>query len=82
MRDFDGKEKYMLIDMIFKDNVKKSFSLDMLCEILRTDQVEKVRLILEQMERVEQKITSGPVTIDGEEVYVYISMEAYQMDGR
>ncbi len=78
--NFAGKEKYDCIDLVYKTYPKKSFSIDMLCEVLETRMKEEVQLILDQM-ILEGKLEQGPIDVDGKELWVYASKEAYVEDG-
>ena len=74
--DFEGKEKYTLIDLVFKEHKDKSFSVDMLARALHTSNKESVQLVCDQMV-IEEKIVGGPVIIDRLEINVYASSQAY-----
>ena len=78
--NFAGKEKYDCNDLVFKTYPKKSFSVDMFCEILETKMDKEVKLILEQM-IIEGKLEEGPVEIDGVDVWVWASKEGYVEGG-
>ena len=80
--NFEGKEKYECIALIFKEHKDKSFSVAMLADVLETTNVVSIQLILDQM-ILEGKLEEGPVMIRDEEVHVYASKEnkAYIADG-
>lgn len=80
--NFDGKECYDLVDRIFKELPKKSFSAKMLSDIIGfRNTVEVCQLVLDQMV-YEGKLECGPDPERKVDDIIYASKEAYIDGGR